>query len=88
MAASLGWGVPLILLGLWPELAFALVLFGARRRGNSLLDVAGFTLVQRAVPDDVLARVFGVIQMLWLVSLGIGALVAPFVVDASASRLR
>ena len=45
--------------------------------GNSLVDVAGLTLVQRAVPDDVLARVFGVIQMLWLASIGIGAAVAP-----------
>ena len=41
--------------------------------GNSLVDVAGLTLVQRAVPDDVLARVFGVIQMLWLAAMGIGA---------------
>ena len=46
------------------------------------MDVAGFTLIQRAVPDDVLARVFGVIQMLWLLTLGIGALVAPAAVDA------
>ena len=37
------------------------------------MDVAGLTLVQRAVPDDVLARVFGVIQMLWLLTIGIGA---------------
>ena len=82
MAGVVGWGVPLILLGLWQELAFALVLFALVGASNSVLDVAGFTLVQRAVPDDVLARVFGVIQMLWLLTLGTGALVAPFVVDA------
>ena len=45
--------------------------------GNSYVDVAGLTLVQRAVPDEVLARVFGVIQMLFLASMGIGAAVAP-----------
>jgi MFS family permease len=82
MAGVLGWGIPLILLGLWQELAFALVMFALVGAANSVLDVAGFTLVQRAVPDDVLARVFGVIQMLWLLTLGTGALVAPFVVDA------
>ena len=82
MAGVVGWGVPLILLGLWQELAFAFVMFALVGAANSVLDVAGFTLVQRAVPDDVLARVFGVIQMLWLLTLGTGALVAPFVVGA------
>jgi MFS family permease len=77
----LGWGVPLVLIGLVPEFALALVLLALVGAGNSLMDVAGFTLVQRAVPDDVLARVFGVIQMLWLLTLGVGALAAPFVVD-------
>ena len=77
----LGWGVPLILVGLLPELAPALVLLALVGAANSIMDVAGFTLVQRAVPDDVLARVFGVIQMLWLLTLGVGALVAPFIVD-------
>jgi MFS family permease len=78
----LGWGVPLILLGFWPEFALALVLLAIVGAGNSLMDVAGFTLVQRAVPDDVLARVFGVIQMVWLLTLGLGALFAPVLVDA------
>ena len=82
MAGVVGWGVPLILLGLWQALAFALVMFALVGAANSVLDVAGFTLVQRAVPDDVLARVFGVIQMLWLLTLGTGALLAPFVVGA------
>jgi MFS family permease len=77
----LGWGVPLVLLGLWPGLVLALVLMALVGVGNSLSDVAGFTLIQRAVPDDVLARVFGVIQMLWLLTLGVGALVAPAIVD-------
>ena len=49
--------------------------------GYSFVDVAGFTLIQRAVPDEVLARVFGVIQMLFLVSMGIGAAVAPALIS-------
>ena len=40
-----------------------------------------FTLIQRAVPDEVLARVFGVIQMLWLASMGIGAALAPALIS-------
>ena len=77
----LGWGLPLVVLGLWPHLAAALLLLGVVGAGTSILDVAGFTLVQRAIPDEVLARVFGVMQALWLGSLGIGAICAPAVVD-------
>ena len=44
------------------------------------MDVPGLTIVQRSVPEDVLARVFGVIQMLWLSSIGIGAALAPVLV--------
>jgi MFS family permease len=76
----LGWGVPLILLGAWPEFGVALALLAVVGVANSVVDVAGFTLVQRAVPDDVLARVFGIIQMLWLLSLGLGAILAPAIV--------
>ena len=75
------WGLPLVVLGAWPQVALAALLLAIVGAGNSLMDVAGFTLVQRSVPDEVLARVFGVIQMLWLSSVGIGALVAPTLVD-------
>jgi len=71
------WGIPLIALGLWPEALVALLLFGVIGVGNSVASVAGLTLVQRAVPDEVLARVFGVIQMLLLAAMGIGAALAP-----------
>jgi MFS family permease len=81
MAGIVLWGLPLVAVGLWPEAALALVLFAVIGLGNSLVDVSGLTLVQRAVPDDVLARVFGVIQMLWLGSIGIGAAFAPALID-------
>ena len=70
-------GAPLIVLGVAPSLALALVLLGVVGLGSTVLDVAGFTLVQRAVPDDVLARVFGVLQMILYLSLALGAAVAP-----------
>jgi MFS family permease len=81
MLGNLMWGLPLIVIGLWPEAAVALILFGLLGLGNSVSDVAGLTIVQRAVPDEVLARVFGVIQMLWFAAIGIGAAVAPFLID-------
>ena len=59
----------------------SLILLAAIGFGNSLVDVAMFTLVQRAVPDHILARAFGVIQMTWLAALGVGAMVAPALID-------
>ena len=57
------------------------MLFGLIGIGNSIADVAGLTLVQRAVPDEVLARVFGVIQMLMLSAMGLGAAAAPVLIS-------
>jgi len=77
MAGVVLMGLPLIAIGIWPEVVVTLIVLGLLGFGSSLVDVAGLTLVQRAVPDDVLARVFGVIQMLWLASIGIGAALVP-----------
>lgn len=74
-------GVALIAMGVWQELPVAIVALALMGVGSSLVDVAGLTLVQRAVPDDVLARVFGVIQMLWLASIGIGAALVPVLIS-------
>lgn len=74
-------GAPLIVLGISQGVIAAVVLLGVAGFGNSLLDVAGLTLVQRSVPEEVLARVFGVIQMLWYAALGIGAILAPSLLD-------
>jgi len=73
-------GLPLIALGVWQEVVVAVIVLALMGIGSSLVDVAGLTLVQRAVPDDVLARVFGVIQMLWLASIGIGAAIVPVLI--------
>ena len=73
-------GLPLVAAGLWDEVGVALVALALIGLGNAFVDVAGLTLVQRTVPDDVLARVFGVIQMLWLASMGIGAAIAPVLI--------
>ena len=75
------WGLPLVLIGFFSEPAVAIVLLAVVGAGNSLVDVAVFTLIQRAVPDDVLARVFGVIQFLWISTFGLGGLLAVPLVD-------
>ena len=78
LIGALFMGIAVIGVGLWPVVAVALIMFGLFGLSSSVNDVAGLTIVQRAIPDDVLARVFGVIQMLWLSSMGIGAVIAPW----------
>ena len=80
------WGVPIALVAVWPNQVFALVLLGIVGIGNTLVDVSGMTLLQRAAPDEVLARVFGVLESLLLLTVGLGALVAPLLVNWLGTR--
>jgi MFS family permease len=80
------WGVPIALVAVWPNQVFALVLLGIVGIGNTLVDVSGMTLMQRAAPEDVLARVFGVLESLLLLTVGLGALAAPLLVNWLGDR--
>ncbi len=80
------WGIPLVLIGAHPSLPLALVLLAVLGFGNTFVDVSGLTLLQRAVPDRVLARVTGTLESLVLASVATGALVAPFIVEAIGLR--
>ena len=63
-----------------PELAFALQVL---RGGSTLVvDVLAIASLQRAVPEDQLARVFGVFFAFVLAAISIGALITPPIVDA------
>ena len=70
-------GIPLALLAVSHSTGLALVCLGALGLGNTILDVAGFTLLQRAVPENVLARVWGVLGLTLSMAFGIGAAIAP-----------
>jgi MFS family permease len=85
-AGILMWGLPLVLVGFAPSVASAVVCFGIVGVGNTLVDVAGVTLVQRTAPNDVRARVFGVLESVFLGTLGIGAILAPLLTSAFGPR--
>jgi MFS family permease len=80
------WGVPIALVAVWPNQVFALVLLGVVGIGNTLVDVSGMTLLQRAAPEDVLARVFGVLESLLLATPALGAVVAPLLLNWLGTR--
>lgn len=80
------WGAPLAAIGLVPTPALAFVALAVIGAGNSLLDVSGFTLLQRLGDDRVLGRVFGVLFTGGIAVGGVGAIVTPFAVDALGLR--
>jgi MFS family permease len=80
------WGGPLILVGLFPNPAVVIVAMALMGLGNTVVDIAGMTLLQRAVPDNILARVFGVLETTFLATVAIGAGVTPAIVSALGSK--
>jgi predicted MFS family arabinose efflux permease len=80
------WSLALALVGVLPALIPALVFLGLAGAGRNVMDVAGRTLLQRTVPDQVLSRVFGVLEGLYNISIGIGAVLASLVILALGLR--
>ena len=81
------WGLPIALIGLFPAQAAALGLLACVGVGNALVDLGGFTLLARLAPDEVLARVFGVLESLAALSVGLGGIVASLAIELSDVRL-
>ena len=80
------WGLPLVAIAAWPNVGVAIAALALVGVGNTLVDVAGFTLLQRIAPDDVLARVFGVVETVFYLAIGIGSLLAPLLVETAGAR--
>ncbi len=74
------WGAPLAVMGLVEYWAVALAAAAIIGIGNALVDVSAFTLIARLAPNAVLARVFGVLESLGALAVGIGALLAPVLI--------
>jgi MFS family permease len=80
------WGVPIMLVAVWPKLGVALLLLAIVGVGNTMVDVFGMTLMQRSAPDTVVARIFGVLESAVLLSIALGALVAPALLGLIGTR--
>jgi MFS family permease len=85
-AGVLAWGVGVALLGLTSTTVVALVLLAGVGVGNTVVDVAAVTLLQRSADDAVLGRVFGVLETVLLSALGLGSILAPLAIDAFGIR--
>jgi MFS family permease len=80
------WGLPLILIGAWPVAGLAVVALFVTGVSNAVLDVSGFTLVQRGVRNEDRVTMFGVMEGLFGFGLLAGSLVGPALVALVGAR--
>jgi Cyclic nucleotide-binding domain len=71
------WGVGIALVGLASSTVVVLVLLAGVGAGNTVVDVAAITLLQRSAPAQVIGRVFGVMESILLGAIGLGSIAAP-----------
>jgi MFS family permease len=81
-----GWGLPIVLVAPSPELAVALVLLAIVGASNSVEDVSGFTLLQRAIRDDALSGVLGLIWGAAMGALALGSIATPILIRELGAR--
>ena len=84
--ALIFWGLPIALIAPWPYLPAAVLLLAVVGAANSVEDVAGFTLLQRIVPDVALSRALGLVWGAAMGAVGVGSIVAPAVVALVGPR--
>jgi MFS family permease len=79
-------GVGLLSVGVWPEPAVAYTLLFINGIGNTIIDASGSTLLQRMIRDEVRARVFGALQGMLILGLGVGTILTPVVIELVGVR--
>jgi MFS family permease len=80
------WGLPILAIGVAPVTVLAFVALAVLGAGNAVLDVAGFSLLQRLVPNRARGRVFGVLEAMVMLTVGLGAALAPVLVALLDTR--
>ena len=81
------WGLPIALIPAFPWEATVLIMPACVGIGNALVDVGLFTLIARLAPDAVLARVFGILESLISLAVGLGAVVASLLINLTGLRI-
>jgi len=87
MIALACWGLPLILIGAIPTAALAFAALFVTGVSNAVLDVTGFTLVQRGVRNEDRVAMFAIMEGLFGIGLLLGSLVAPALVSLVGVRM-
>lgn len=84
--ALAAWGAPIALIGLVPVPLAAVLAMMAVGVSNALLDVSGFTLVQRLTPNESRVGVLGLIDGVANGGVALGGVMAPFLIELLGIR--
>lgn len=80
------WGLPLAVIGAIPVPAVAFLALFTSGVANAVLDVAGFTLLQRGIPTRSRTAVFGLLEAMVSSGVAIGGIAAPVLLVAVGDR--
>jgi hypothetical protein len=84
--ALAGWGIPLVVIGVIPVPVIAIAALFATGASNAVLDVSGFTLLQRGVRNEDRVTVFAASESLWGTGLLVGSLLSPALIALLGAR--
>jgi Cyclic nucleotide-binding domain len=76
------WGLPIAVIGAWPLVPLALAALFVTGFSNALLDVSGFTILQRGVAPSERVPVFGLMEGMAGFGVAAGGIVASLLVEA------
>ncbi len=80
------WGLPIAVIGAWPLVALAVAGLLVTGVSNALLDVSGFTILQRGIPASERVPVFGLLEGMVGFGVAAGGIVASLLVEQFGAR--
>jgi hypothetical protein len=85
--ALVGYGLPILVIGIVPSAMVAIVLLTIVGINNALIEVSGFTLLQRTVPDTIRAGALGAVEGLIGLGYAVGGVLGSFLVEQTDIRV-
>jgi MFS family permease len=80
------WSAPLLLVAAWPTVTTAVVMMVLLGLANSVVDINGFTIIQRIAPEETMSRVFGALESAFIGGMALGALLMPLLIATVGIR--
>jgi MFS family permease len=80
------WSAPLLLVAAWPSVTAAVIMLVLLGLANSVVDINGFTIIQRIAPPETMSRVFGALESAFIGGMAVGSLLMPLLIRTIGTR--